>query len=81
MSASLAGRPLPTRKIPGTHFCQRLSRTQSHSAAGRIRSNEKSNELIGNRTRDLPACSTVLQPTTLYRVLKEIENIGYTKIL
>jgi hypothetical protein len=30
-------RPLfrPT-KIPGTHFCQMLSRSQDHSAAGRI---------------------------------------------
>jgi hypothetical protein len=27
--------------------------------AGRIRSNEKSNDLIGNRTRSLPACSCV----------------------
>jgi hypothetical protein len=27
--------------------------------AGRIRSIEKSNGLFGNRTRDLPACSTV----------------------
>jgi hypothetical protein len=26
---------------------------------------EKSNDLIGNRTRDLPACSIVPQPTTL----------------
>jgi hypothetical protein len=25
------------RKISGTHFCQGLSRTQGHSAAGRIR--------------------------------------------
>jgi hypothetical protein len=30
-----------------------------------IRSIEKSNDLIGNRTRDLPACSVVPQPTTL----------------
>jgi hypothetical protein len=30
--------PFTTRKIPGTHFCQRLSRPQDHSAAGRIRS-------------------------------------------
>jgi hypothetical protein len=28
---------------------------------------EKSNDLIGNGTRDLPACSIVLQPTTLPR--------------
>jgi hypothetical protein len=33
---------------------------------GRIRSIEKSND-IENRTRDLPACSIVPQPTTLPR--------------
>jgi hypothetical protein len=65
LSALIAGRPLLPRKLPGTHFCQRLSRPQDHSAAGRIRSIEKSNYLIGNRARDLPACSTVPQPTTL----------------
>jgi hypothetical protein len=32
-----------------------------------IRSIEKSNDLIGNRPRDLPACSIVPQPTTLPR--------------
>jgi hypothetical protein len=32
-------RPLFTpRKIPDTHFCQRLSRAQGHSATGRFRS-------------------------------------------
>jgi hypothetical protein len=40
---------------------------QGHIAAGRIRSIEKSNELIGNRTRDHPACSIVPQVTTLPR--------------
>jgi hypothetical protein len=33
--------------------------------AGRIRSIEKSSDLIGTRTRDLPACSIVPQPTML----------------
>jgi hypothetical protein len=33
--------------------------------AGRIRSIEKSNDLIGNRISDLPACSMVPQPTTV----------------
>jgi hypothetical protein len=28
---------------------------------------EQSNDLIGNRARDLPACSIVPQPTTLPR--------------
>jgi hypothetical protein len=31
-------------------------------------STEKSNDLIGNRTRDLLACSIVSQPTMLLRV-------------
>jgi hypothetical protein len=35
------------RKISGTHLCQKLSRPQGHSAAGRIRSIEE----IGNRHR------------------------------
>jgi hypothetical protein len=35
-----------------------------HSAVGRIKSMKNSNGPIGNRNRDLPACSTVLQPTT-----------------
>jgi hypothetical protein len=64
LSALRAGRPLPPRKIPGTHFCQTLSPPQGHSAAWRIRSIDKSN-YIGNGTRDLPACSIVPQPTTL----------------
>jgi hypothetical protein len=67
LSALRAGRSLPPRKIPGTQFCQRLSRPQGHSAAGRIRSIEKSNDLIGIRSRNFPACSIVPQPTTLPR--------------
>jgi hypothetical protein len=55
LSVLRAGCPLPPRKIPGTHFCQRLSRPKGHSATGRIRSIEKSSDLIGNRTRNLPA--------------------------
>jgi hypothetical protein len=61
--------PFNPRKIPGTHFCYRLSRSQGHRVAGRIGSIEKCNYLIGNRTRDLPACSTVPQPTTLERYM------------
>jgi hypothetical protein len=57
--------PLSIRKIHANHFCYRLSRPQGHSAAGRMRSIEKKSNEIGNRTRDLPACSIVTQPTTL----------------
>jgi len=55
--------PLPPWNIPGTYFCGRLSRSQGHSAAGMIISMKNSNDTIGNRTRDLPACSAVPQPT------------------
>jgi hypothetical protein len=37
--------PLTRRKIPGTHFCQRLGRPQGHSAPGKIRSIEKSDDM------------------------------------
>jgi hypothetical protein len=40
--------------------------------AGRIRSVEKSNDLIVNRIRDLPACSIVPQPTTLQRYVDPV---------
>jgi hypothetical protein len=50
---------LPTRNTPGTHFCQRLSRPQGHSATGRIMSLKNSIDTIGNQTRDLPVCSAV----------------------
>jgi hypothetical protein len=52
---SLTGRlPFTPRKIP---LC--------HCAAGRIRSIEKSSDLMGNQTRDLLACSIVPQPAML----------------
>jgi hypothetical protein len=41
-------------------------------AAGRIRSIEKMNNGIGNRTRYLPACSIVSQSTMLPRVQKRV---------
>jgi hypothetical protein len=44
---------------------KRLSLPQGHNVAGSIRSVEKYNGLIGNRTRDLPACNIVPLQTTL----------------
>jgi hypothetical protein len=46
---------------------KRPSRTQGHSVAGRIRAFENSNDLIGNRTRDFPACNIIHRSTTLPR--------------
>jgi hypothetical protein len=63
LSALRTGRLYLPGNIPGTHFCLRLSRPQGHSAAGRIMSMKNSNDTIGNRTRDLPTCSVVPQPT------------------
>jgi len=63
LSALHTGRLYPPRNIPGTHSCWRLSQYQGHIAAGRIMSMKNSSDIIGNRTRNLPACSAVPQPT------------------
>jgi hypothetical protein len=55
--------PPPPRKHPGTHFCYRLSQPQGCSAARRIMTMKNSSDTIGNRTRDLPACSAEPQTT------------------
>ena len=51
--------PLSRGNTPGTHFCYRLSRSKGHSTTGRTMSLKNSNDIIGNRTRDLPICSVV----------------------
>ena len=63
LSALRTGRLYHTQNISGTHFCYRLTQPQGHSATGRIMSMKKSNDTIGNRIRDLPACRAVPQPT------------------
>jgi hypothetical protein len=40
--------PFNLRKIPGTHFCYRVSLPQDYNVAGRIRSTEKSSDPISN---------------------------------
>jgi hypothetical protein len=47
LSALRAGRPLSPRIFLVLIFVKSLSRPQGHSAAGRITSTEKSNDLIG----------------------------------
>jgi hypothetical protein len=42
------------RKSYGIHFCSRLSQSHGHSAAGKITSIEKSNNLIWNQPITLP---------------------------
>jgi len=66
LSALCTDRLYSPENIPGTHFCWRLSRSQGHSAAGRIMSMKNSNGTIGNRTRDLLACGTVPHLVSLW---------------
>jgi hypothetical protein len=68
LSALPTGHPLPPPPPPVRFLVlisvKRLSWPQGHSMARRIRSFEKIH-LIGTWSRDLPACSTVPQPTWL----------------
>jgi hypothetical protein len=67
---SLAHRPpLSPGHIPGTHLCERLSRSQSRKAAGRIMSMKNSSDTVGNQTSDNPACSAMPQTSTLPHAL------------
>jgi len=63
------------RLYPRKYFCYRLSQPQGHGAAGRIMSMKNSSDTIGNRTRDLPACSAVPQPIIKAVVTKYLLSI------
>jgi len=63
LSALSTGRLYPPGNIPGTHLCWRLSQPQDHKAAGKFMSMKNSRDTIGDRTRELPACSAVPHPT------------------
>jgi len=69
---SLTHRPtLPPRKYS---WCSFLSQPQGHSATGMIMSVKNSNDLIGSRTRDIPAYSPVSQRTAPPRVAGLLET-------
>jgi hypothetical protein len=71
--------PLPPENILCSHFCYKLSQPQNHSAAGRIMSMKNSSDTIGNRTSDLPVCSTVSQPHRYSVPLYTPINHGWIK--
>jgi len=73
LSALRTGRLYPPGNVPDTHFCQRLSRSQGHSAAERITSMKNSNDTIGNRTCDIPACSAEVR-NVQWRILTRHKN-------
>jgi hypothetical protein len=70
-SAISTGRLYHPENIPGNHFYYRLSQPQGYSAAGRFMSMKHFYEIIGNRTRDLPVCIAVPQPTAPLRALSK----------
>jgi hypothetical protein len=63
LSALRIGRLYLPGDIPGTDFCQRLSRLQGHIAAGRSKSMKNPYDSFGNLIRDLPAYSAMHKPT------------------
>jgi hypothetical protein len=58
-SALCTGRLYPQVNNPDTYSCYCQSQLQNHSVAGRMMSLNNSNYTIGNRTRNLPACSSL----------------------
>jgi hypothetical protein len=67
LSAVRTGHPLPPGRFLVFTCVKRLIWPQGRSAATRIRSIEKFNDLVINRTHCLLACSIVAQPTMLRR--------------
>jgi len=59
--------PLPAEDTPGTHFFQKLSRPQGHSASGKIEEMKDPTDTVGNQTHAIPACIAVPQPTAQRR--------------
>jgi hypothetical protein len=55
--------PLPRRKDPWYSYLLETSQPQGPSATEEIESMKDSTDPIGNRTRDLPICGAVPQPT------------------
>jgi hypothetical protein len=62
--------PLLSREVPWYSFL--LEAESTPSAAGRIKSLKNSSDSIGNRTRDLPACSAVPPPAASSRTSTEV---------
>jgi hypothetical protein len=81
-----AGRPLPP-EYSWFSFLLEAESTQGHSATGRIRPIEKYDDLIGNRTRDLPACSIVfnqlhyrvLYLCVIYSLVEQLQLTGFVR--
>jgi hypothetical protein len=84
LSALSAGRLYLPGDVPGNIFFERLSQSQGHIAAGRIKTMKVPNGTIGNQRGNLPGFNVVPQPTapplaqTLLLVLFITTNINDT---
>jgi hypothetical protein len=65
--------PLPTWKYSWYSYLLETESTPGPRVAGRIMS-MKNSDTIGNRTRDLPSCSAVPQPTVPPRAPSRLED-------
>jgi hypothetical protein len=63
MLALSTGRLYVPGNIPGTRFCRTLIRPHGHGAAGRAMPMKSTNDTVGKRTGDIPACSAVPRQT------------------
>ena len=59
--------PLFLEDIPGTHFSQRLSRSQGYNVATSIKSLKNPDDHVWNQTCDLAGFSTVPHPASSLR--------------
>jgi hypothetical protein len=75
LSALRAGRPLPPGKFQEYSWYSFLLEVEATPGLEGLGQLKKSNDLIGIRSRDLPACSIVSQPTTIPRAPAEGINI------
>jgi hypothetical protein len=73
--------PLPPRKDSWYSFLLEAESTPGHSATKTIMPLKNSNDTIGNRTHDVPACSAVPQPTAPpcapWSSIMHISNLWY----
>jgi len=71
--------PLPPRKYSWYSFLSEAETTPGSECSWKDDVKENSKDTIGNRTRDLPACSTVPQPTVPLNVLNMTSTIHIIK--